>query len=48
MEVGGVIAEQDEALVSVYDCGDALGIDFRLLTDPVDYAGTDAIGKDTR
>ncbi|MDE0969530.1 MAG: polyprenyl synthetase family protein [Octadecabacter sp.] len=47
MEVGGVIAGQDEVLVkALYDYGDALGIGFQIVDDLLDYVGTDAIGKD--
>ena len=47
MEVGGVIADQDEVLVkALYDYGDALGIGFQMVDDLLDYMGTDAIGKD--
>jgi octaprenyl-diphosphate synthase len=46
MEVGGVIAEQDDVLLkALYDYGDALGIGFQIVDDLLDYAGTDAIGK---
>lgn len=46
MEVGGVIAQQDAALVkALFDYGDALGIAFQIVDDLLDYAGTDATGK---
>ncbi len=46
MEVGGVIAERDEATVTaLFDYGDALGVGFQIVDDLLDYAGTDAIGK---
>ena len=46
MEVGGVIAEQDEAIVkALFDYGDALGISFQIVDDLFDYGGTEAIGK---
>ncbi len=47
MEVGGVIAGQDDALVqALFDYGDALGIAFQIVDDLLDYGGTDATGKD--
>lgn len=47
MEVGGVIAGRDEALVkALFAYGDALGISFQIVDDILDYAGSDAIGKD--
>ncbi len=47
MEVGGVIAGRDDALVqALYDYGDALGIAFQIVDDLLDYGGTDATGKD--
>ena len=46
MEVGGVIADQDDATVkALFDYGDALGVGFQIVDDLLDYAGTDAIGK---
>ena len=46
MEVGGVIAGQDEALVAaLYEYGDALGVGFQIVDDLLDYVGTDATGK---
>ena len=46
-EVGGVIANAPEAQVTALrDYGDALGIAFQMADDLLDYAGTDAIGKD--
>ncbi|HKL70072.1 polyprenyl synthetase family protein [Salibaculum sp.] len=46
MEVGGVIAGQDEARVrAMFDYGDALGIAFQMVDDILDYAGSDATGK---
>ena len=46
MEVGGVIAGTDEALVkALYNYGDALGVGFQIVDDLLDYAGTDATGK---
>lgn len=46
MEVGGVIADQDAAIIkALYDYGDALGIGFQIVDDLLDYAGTDATGK---
>ena len=48
MEVGGVIAGQDDAVVqALYDYGDALGIAFQIVDDLLDYGGTTAIGKNT-
>lgn len=45
-EVGGVIAGQDQTLVqALFDYGDALGIGFQIVDDLLDYAGTDATGK---
>ncbi len=45
-EVGGVIAGQDRALVqALYEYGDALGVGFQIVDDLLDYAGTDATGK---
>ncbi len=47
MEVGGVIAGQDDQLVqALFDYGDALGIAFQIVDDLLDYGGTDATGKD--
>ncbi len=47
MEVGGVIAGQNDALVqALFDYGDALGIAFQIVDDLLDYGGTDATGKD--
>lgn len=46
MEVGGVIAGRDAATVkALFDYGDALGVGFQIVDDLLDYAGTDAIGK---
>ena len=46
MEVGGVIAGQDDGLVkALFDYGDALGISFQIVDDLLDYGGSDAIGK---
>jgi len=46
MEVGGVIAGKDEGTVqALFDYGDALGIGFQIVDDLLDYAGTDATGK---
>lgn len=46
MEVGGVIAGKDAALVkALFEYGDALGIGFQIVDDLLDYAGTDATGK---
>jgi len=46
MEVGGVIAATDEAVVkALFDYGDALGIAFQIVDDLLDYGGTAAIGK---
>ncbi len=46
MEVGGVIAGKDAATVqALFDYGDALGIGFQIVDDLLDYAGTDATGK---
>ncbi|SMY06851.1 polyprenyl synthetase family protein [Flavimaricola marinus] len=46
-EVGGVIAGADEAVVkALFDYGDALGISFQIVDDLLDYAGTEATGKD--
>ena len=46
MEVGGVIAGQDAATVqALFDYGDALGVGFQIVDDLLDYAGTDATGK---
>ncbi len=46
MEVGGVIANQDAAIVqALFDYGDALGVGFQIVDDLLDYAGTDATGK---
>lgn len=48
MEVGGVIADADDAIVqALFDYGDALGISFQIVDDLLDYGGTDAIGKNT-
>ena len=45
-EVGGVIAEMDEAQVkALFDYGDALGIAFQIVDDLLDYWGSDATGK---
>ncbi len=46
MEVGGVIADADDATVqALFDYGDALGISFQIVDDLLDYGGTEAIGK---
>ncbi|MCF2871220.1 polyprenyl synthetase family protein [Octadecabacter sp. G9-8] len=46
MEVGGVIAGRDAAMIrALYDYGDALGVGFQIVDDLLDYAGTDATGK---
>ena len=46
MEVGGVIAGKDADLVkALFDYGDALGVGFQIVDDLLDYAGTDATGK---
>ena len=46
MEVGGVIAGQDGAVVqALFDYGDALGIAFQIVDDLLDYQGTGATGK---
>ena len=46
MEVGGVIAGKDAATVqALFDYGDALGVGFQIVDDLLDYAGTDATGK---
>lgn len=46
MEVGGVIAGRDAAMVqALYDYGDALGVGFQIVDDLLDYAGSDATGK---
>jgi len=46
MEVGGVIADADDTLVAaLFEYGDALGIGFQIVDDLLDYAGTDATGK---
>ncbi|WP_375280044.1 polyprenyl synthetase family protein [Pseudooctadecabacter sp.] len=46
MEVGGVIAGRDAALVqALFDYGDALGVGFQIVDDLLDYQGTDATGK---
>ncbi len=45
-EVGGVIAGADEAVTkALYAFGDALGISFQIVDDLLDFAGTEAIGK---
>jgi len=45
-EVGGVIAGADEAVIkALYAYGDALGVAFQMVDDLLDYAGTDATGK---
>ncbi|WP_439122853.1 polyprenyl synthetase family protein [Marivita sp.] len=45
-EVGGVIAEMDEAQIkALFDYGDALGIAFQIVDDLLDYWGSDATGK---
>ena len=45
-EVGGVIAGADEAVIKgLYAYGDALGVAFQMVDDLLDYAGTDATGK---
>ena len=46
MEVGAVIAEQDDKIVqALYNYGDALGIAFQIVDDLLDYTGTKATGK---
>lgn len=46
MEVGGVIADADADIAqALYDYGDALGVGFQIVDDLLDYAGTDATGK---
>jgi len=46
MEVGGVIADQDDGTVkALFDYGDTLGIAFQIVDDLLDYGGTSAIGK---
>lgn len=46
MEVGGVIAGKDtETVQALFDYGDALGVGFQIVDDLLDYAGTDATGK---
>ena len=48
MEVGGVIADADEAQVrALYDYGDALGIAFQIVDDLLDWQGGAEIGKNT-
>lgn len=45
-EVGGVIAERDEATVkALFEYGDALGIGFQIVDDLLDYAGAQTTGK---
>ena len=45
-EVGGVIAGADkDRIKALYTYGDALGICFQIVDDLLDFAGTDAIGK---
>lgn len=45
-EVGGVIAEMDEAQIkALFDYGDALGIAFQIVDDLLDYWGSDSTGK---
>lgn len=45
-QVGGVIAgAPDDQTQALYAYGDALGIAFQMVDDLLDYAGTDAIGK---
>ncbi|WP_457646478.1 polyprenyl synthetase family protein [Profundibacter sp.] len=45
-EVGGVIAGADETVTkALYAFGDALGISFQIVDDLLDFAGTEAIGK---
>ena len=45
-EVGGVIAGQPEDVTkALFEYGDALGIAFQIVDDYLDYAGTDATGK---
>lgn len=45
-EVGGVIAGRSQAEVqALFDYGDALGIAFQIVDDLLDYAGSDATGK---
>jgi len=46
MEVGGVIAGKEADVVeALYEYGDALGVGFQIVDDLLDYAGTDATGK---
>lgn len=45
-EVGGVIADApQDHIKALYDYGDALGISFQIVDDVLDFAGTDAVGK---
>ncbi|SLN21268.1 polyprenyl synthetase family protein [Roseisalinus antarcticus] len=45
-EVGGVIAGQPEAVSdALFQYGEALGVAFQIVDDYLDYAGTDATGK---
>ena len=45
-EVGGVIAGQPEDVTkALFEYGDALGMAFQIVDDYLDYAGTDATGK---
>jgi octaprenyl-diphosphate synthase len=47
-QVGGVIAGKDSVVeAALFAYGDALGIAFQIVDDLLDYAGTDAIGKNT-
>ncbi|MCF6315824.1 MAG: polyprenyl synthetase family protein [Marinosulfonomonas sp.] len=47
-EVGGVIANAPaDQIKALYTYGDALGISFQIVDDLLDFAGTDAIGKNT-
>jgi len=47
-EVGGVIADAPaDQIKALYTYGDALGVSFQIVDDLLDFAGTDAIGKNT-
>ncbi len=47
-EVGGVIADAPaDQIKALYTYGDALGISFQIVDDLLDFAGGDAIGKNT-
>lgn len=46
MEVGGVIAEADDAVIqALFDYGDALGVAFQIVDDLLDYGSSAATGK---